>query len=111
MKMRFRSLLFLLLAFPQLAHALQSDEILLLVNKNVPESLGLAHFYTNARRLPDGRILSLPLPIGEEISFTNYETQVVPQLRQFLKDNNLDKKITCIVPFFGIPLRIGPHLF
>src|SRR5258706_6463780 len=108
--MQFRSLLLLLPALPQIARALQPDEILLLVNKNVPESLGLAHFYVNARRLPDSRILSLPLPIGEEIAFANYETTVVPQVRQFLKDNNLDKKITCIVPIFGAPLRIGPHL-
>ena len=105
------ALLLLCFAGPsRLALALEPDEILLLVNKNVPESLGLAHFYVNARRLPEGRILSLPLPINEEIAFANYETIVVPQVRQFLKDNNLDKKITCIVPMFGAPLRIGPHL-
>jgi uncharacterized protein (TIGR03790 family) len=99
----------LLLTFSVPTIALHPDQILLLVNKNAPESLPLAQFYVNARRLPDNRILSLPLPISEEISFNDYEQQVVPAVRQFLTDNQLDSKITCIVTFFGVPLRIAPH--
>src|SRR5688572_1514258 len=99
-----------LLASATAAQALEPDEILLLTNKNVRESTPLAQFYANARQIPEGRILALPLPIFEEIAFVNYEQQVVPQIRQFLKENNLDKKVKCIVTFFGVPLRIGPHL-
>src|SRR5687768_3519172 len=52
-----------LAALAPAASALEPDEILLLVNKNIPESRLLAQFYANARRIPEGRILALPLPI------------------------------------------------
>ncbi len=89
------------------AYALDPDQILLLVNKNVPESQKLAEFYKTARNIPDGRICAINIPGGEEIPFDTYENAVVPAVRDFLHDNKLDTKIKCIVTFFGLPLRIA----
>jgi uncharacterized protein (TIGR03790 family) len=89
--------------------ALEPDNLLLLVNKNVPESKKLAEYYASKRNVPDGRTLELDLPFAEEISFDTYENQVVPAVRELIASNNLQEKITCLVTFYGVPLKIAQH--
>src|SRR4051812_36850384 len=106
-----KRLTFILLAvFVYPAVALEPDNLLLITNKNVPESRKLADFYAAARKLPAGRILELDLPSPDEnISFDGYETQVVPVVREYLAKNRLLPKVTCLVTFYGVPLRILPR--
>ena len=86
---------------------LQPDELLLLVNSSNPASQKCAEFYQKARLVPDGRILALDLPNNDEIPFEQYERNVVPAVRAFLRRNGLAAKVKCIVTFYGVPLRIG----
>lgn len=89
------------------AFALQADELLLIVNGNVPASIKTAEFYAKARAVPDGRILKLNLPGAEEVSFNRYESEIVPAVRAFLRDNGLRDKVKCLVTFYGVPFRVG----
>jgi uncharacterized protein (TIGR03790 family) len=91
------------------ARALAPDELLLLTNSTNPASDRCAQFYAKARLVPDGRILSLAIPNNDEISFEQYEREVVPAVRGFLRKNGLQDKVKCIVTFFGVPLRIAGH--
>src|SRR5687767_9170835 len=95
-----------LLALP--APALEPDQIALVVNSKVPASRELAEFYASKRGIPAGRIVALDLPFPEEeIPFAQYDQRVVPAVRSFLVDNGLKDKVTCLVTFWGVPLRIG----
>jgi uncharacterized protein (TIGR03790 family) len=87
--------------------SLTADELVLIVNGNIPVSVKTAEFYAKARLVPEGRIIKLNLPAGEEIPFEKYESEVVPQVRAFLRENELEKQVTCAVTFFGVPIRIG----
>jgi uncharacterized protein (TIGR03790 family) len=98
------------LILPGRALALQPDEIALIVNSNVPESTQLAQFYATARHIPDNRILVLDLPVGDDISFKDYEEQVVPKVREFLVTGQLQDKVKCFVTFYGVPLRISDRV-
>lgn len=89
------------------AWALTPDQIVLIVNSKVPAGQKLAEFYAQQRHLPDGRILALDLPDGDDISFDQYNQQVVPAVRSFLRDHDLEKQVTCLVTLYGVPLRIG----
>ncbi|HTL27708.1 MAG TPA: TIGR03790 family protein, partial [Tepidisphaeraceae bacterium] len=89
------------------ALALQPDELALIVNKNVPDGRALAETYAKARNLPGGRIIELDLPPGDDISVEQYETGVVPAVREFLASHELAHKVRCLVTFYGIPLRIA----
>lgn len=89
------------------ASALTPEQIALVVNKNIPASMKLAEYYAQVRHVPDGRIIALDLPSSEEISFDRYEREIVPTVRQFLRDNGLEKQVTCLVTFFGIPIRVA----
>lgn len=101
-----RSLVVLLLFATPAALALTPDNLLLLTNKNVPESRKLADFYAAQRKLPEGRIVELDLPTGDEITFADYENKVVAPIRDFLAANNLRQQVTCLVTIYGVPLKI-----
>jgi uncharacterized protein (TIGR03790 family) len=85
---------------------LSPQQIALVVNQNEPASLMLAKAYAKARDIPDGRIISLNVPDAEEMDFDTYETAVVPPIRAFLRENDLDRQVRCLVTFYGVPFRI-----
>jgi uncharacterized protein (TIGR03790 family) len=87
--------------------ALEPDQILLIVNRNVPESGKLAELYCQLRQIPPDRIVSLDLPDDAEIPFDTYEMQVVDPIRRFMTDHQLRANIKCLVSFYGVPLRIA----
>ena len=89
------------------AAALQPDQLALIVNAKVPASRDLAEFYARKRGVPAGRIIALDLPFPEEeLSAADFDAKVAPGVRSFLQDNGLKDKVTCLVTFWGVPLRI-----
>ena len=101
-------LVFALLTVAPPALALEPDQIALVVNAKVPASRELAEFYAQKRGIPAGRIIAVDLPFPEEeIPATRYERDVAPAVRKFLNDNKLKDQVTCLVTFWGVPLRIG----
>lgn len=91
------------------ASKLAARNLLLIVNKNDPAGGRLAAFYARQRNVPDGRILALDLPAADEVAFDDYERKVVPAVRTFLTDHMLADEVTCLVTFYGVPLRVGPR--
>ncbi len=102
-----------LLCPPGAAWGLQPDQIALVVNSNVPASRKLAEFYAAQRHVPDGRIIDLALKASsngspvDDIAPGEFDDRVIPGVKNFLTKNALDKKVTCLVTFWGVPLRIG----
>jgi len=89
------------------AFGLGPDDLLLITNKNVPEGRALAEFYAAQRKVPAGRIVELDLPPGEQISADAYDTVVAPTLREFLQKEKLVGRVTCLVTFYGMPLKVA----
>jgi uncharacterized protein (TIGR03790 family) len=98
------------LFLPVTALALEPNQLALIVNKNEPKGVELAEFYAKARGVPDGRIITLDLPAGDELPSDQYASKVAEPVWQFLKQNNLDKQVTCLVTFYGVPLRVGARV-
>jgi uncharacterized protein (TIGR03790 family) len=96
-----------LAAFASRASAvLVPDEILLITNKNSPDSQKLAQMYCKLRGVPPTQIVALDLPNDEEMPFSIYETNVVAPIRQFLEEHQLRSKVKCLLTFYGVPFRI-----
>ncbi len=88
--------------------ALTPDQIILLANKGNPDSLALAHYYQQKRKIPPKNLLLLDVPDKESCDRRDYEQYIAGPVRAFLADK---KKIRCLVSFYGIPLKIkGPML-
>jgi uncharacterized protein (TIGR03790 family) len=92
------------------ALALQPDQIVLITNKNVPESRQLADLYCDLRKIPAGHIIELDLPSDEEMPFATYETNVVAPVRQFLTEHQMVQQTTCLLTMYGVPFRNGPKI-
>jgi uncharacterized protein (TIGR03790 family) len=85
---------------------LTADQIALVVNRNVPESVELAKVYAQARQVPPDRIIELDLPAAEDLPFDDYDRVLAPEIRRQLRQRNLQEKVRCLVAFHGVPLRV-----
>lgn len=85
--------------------ALEPAGVFLIVNKNVPESRELADYYAKARAVPVANIVTIDLPVGEDISRADYDAKLVKPLREALRDRK--SAVKCLVCMYGVPLRVG----
>jgi uncharacterized protein (TIGR03790 family) len=92
------------------ARGLNASELALIVNRNMPEGLKLAQLYAERRQVPDNRIIELDLPRTEQMSFEDYERNVVPPVREFLRLNDPQRHVKCLLTFYGVPFRIAAHV-
>lgn len=106
--------LLLLLMLPvSLAHAqisgagLSGENLLLIVNRNQPAGLELANYYARVRGVPEKQILVLEMPVGDDMGRVFYEQKVAAPIQKWFKDTPGSDKITCLVTFYGVPLRVG----
>ena len=90
--------------------ALEPDQILLITNKNVPDSQKLANLYCQLRGVPADHICPLDLPDAEEMPFNTYETGVIAPIRQFIIGHGFQGRITCLLTFYGVPYRINDRV-
>lgn len=83
------------------------DDLLLVINRNVPDSAALAAHYAEVRHVPAGRVVALDLqPANEDISPADYDAKIAAPVRQFLQSPQ-GKNVRCVVTFYGLPLRVG----
>ncbi len=103
-----RFTLFLLLCFVSPAWAaLTADQLVLIANRNLPDSVELARHYAEVRSVPAANVLELDLPVNEKILPPEYERRLVEPVRAFLK-SPAGLNIRCAVLFYGVPLHIRP---
>ncbi|HEX3152694.1 MAG TPA: TIGR03790 family protein [Gemmataceae bacterium] len=93
------------LFFVSPALALEPNEVIVLVNKNVPESRTLADHYLKARGIPADNVIALDLPKDEDIARKDYDEKLVGPLRKALEERK--DKAKCLLAMYGVPLRVG----
>lgn len=99
--------LLLICLLPSASFGLEPKEILILINKNVPQSHQIALYYCEKRAVPKDNILSLELPKTEDITRADYEKALARPVREKLKKCN---GIKVLLTTYGIPLRVGSQI-
>lgn len=99
----FRFLILLISATP--LFALEPQNIMIVANKDMPESISVARHYASKRKVPDENIILLSLPKGEDILRVDFETKLAEPLREALKSKK--DKIKVLLTVYGVPLRVG----
>ena len=99
----------LILLACQGAFALEPDEILVIANKDITESMRLARYYCTQRSVPDKNILALPLSasLKDTISRKNYKKQLVEPIRKKFFTERLMGEIKCLLTIYGVPIKVG----
>ena len=90
------------------APALGPQEVLVVANKRLPESVELANTYASVRGIPSKNILLVKTATTFKISRVGYEKQIAEPVRQALSDRQ-NTGIRCVALMWGVPVRVdGP---
>lgn len=103
------------------------EGLVLIANRNTPESESLARYYAEKRGVPAERVVVLDLPTGETMSRADYEQRLRDPLLAALRDLRMVEQVRreadlvaehdsgwhtvksilrYVVPVWGVPLRI-----
>jgi uncharacterized protein (TIGR03790 family) len=104
-------LLVLLLAPTHPALALAPEDLIIVYNRNLPESEALARYYAAKRRVPADNLLAANVPASESISRDDYETQLAEPLRKMAQGFQATGQQPAVLLVYGIPLRVDDLLF
>ena len=117
---------FLLVIIARAGPLRPAEGVILLANSADPDSLRIARHYAEVRRVPEANIISLPLPLAETISWSEFVVTLWQPLQDELvrrdwikaipmslidpvgrkKFAPLGHRITALVICRGVPLRI-----
>lgn len=88
------------------AAQLNPNELVLLYNRNSDASGSLAQHYAQVRHVPVGRLLGMDLPLGDSISWTEYQ-RAARRIADFISKIDDANLVRCVVTFYGVPLKIA----
>jgi uncharacterized protein (TIGR03790 family) len=99
------------LLFSTIAAALEPNEILVIVNKDIPASAELGQYYCRQRKVPAENILALPLgkTLFSLISRDDYDKKIAEPIRKRLTDQVRESPIKCLLTTYGVPYKVGPR--
>jgi uncharacterized protein (TIGR03790 family) len=99
----------LLLALGVCLQAQTGENVLIVVNKNVPLSRQIADYYRPRRSVPVKNVCTIDTTGDEEIQWNIYQEQIERPVGDCLKQAGLVDKVLYIVTTMGVPLKVdGP---
>ena len=96
-----------LLILPKTCLALVPSEILVIANRNFPQSSELAHYYMKKRGIPEHNLILISTTKDERCSREEYDREIALPVRAYLQ--KLDAKsphIRCLLTIHGVPLTV-----
>ncbi len=99
---------FLFVARPAGA-VLRPEQLLVVVNRTVPEGTSIARYYMKKRHVSVQNIINIDCTREEDVSREEYEKKIAAPVRSFLSKNDPQGiRFLCLVTVYGVPLRVGP---
>jgi uncharacterized protein (TIGR03790 family) len=92
-------------------YGLTADEIAVIANKQQPESLSLARFYMEQRRIPAANLIIIDIDPAEDCRRSDYDLLIAAPVLSFLGKDGRQGKIRCLVTMYGVPLKISSPAF
>ena len=88
------------------AAALAPEQVVVVANANVPESMAATAYYVQQRQIDPCQVVALRTTGGYFISREDYLSQIVVPLRTTLLRRNLAERTRCLVLMWGVPVRV-----
>ncbi len=95
------------LAFPSTASALSARDLVIVFNRNLPESREVAVYYAGKRRVPVENLVGVLVPTSEDISRPDFDQNLAPPVRAAVEKLKAAGGTPAILLVYGIPLRVG----
>ncbi|MEN6384579.1 MAG: TIGR03790 family protein [Phycisphaerales bacterium] len=95
-----------------LCFALEPEQILIIANSDVNESVKIAEYYSQKRAVPANNILKIPLGnnLPELISRQNYDETLAPAIRKEIREKRKSYEIKCLLLVYGVPTKVGSSI-
>ena len=92
------------------ASALEPNEILVVANADIEQSVELGRYYCQQRKVPEGNILLLSLgkTLTGTISRDEYDKRIARPIRRRLSGMS-GWAIKCLLTTYGVPYKVGPR--
>ena len=95
------------LAVPSGALALSARDLVIVFNRNLPESREVAVYYAGKRRVPVDNLVGVDVPTSEDMSRQDYDGKLVPPVKTMVDKLKARSVSPAILLVYGIPLRVG----
>jgi len=89
--------------------ALRPEEILIITNKQLPESVELGRYYCQRRSVPVENVLALNLgtALSDTITRDDYNTSLAGPIRETVNSRSFTGPIRCLLTTYGVPFRVA----
>lgn len=88
--------------------ALTARDLIVVFNRNLPESQAVAAYYAVKRRVPADHLVGVAVPTSEDMSRQDFEEKLTPPVRVLVDRLQAQGRTPAILLVYGIPLRVGP---
>jgi len=88
-------------------YGLTKEEILVVANTRMAESVAIARYYMDKREIPATHLVSVALTLNETMSRDEYDNVLKVAILHAL-DRLSSQRIAAIVLIYGIPLKVDP---
>ena len=89
--------------------ALEPEEVLIIANADIAESVQIARHYSRRRAVPEKNILELSLgaDLRDTISRKDYQDRLATPIRKRFYTDGLLGKIKCLLTVYGVPFKVA----
>ena len=99
--------LLVLLSAPSVSMALSARDLVIVFNRNLPESRAVAAYYAQKRRVPADNLVGVNVSASEDMSRQDYNSKLVPPVKAMVDRLKAKGRTPAILLVYGIPLRVG----
>jgi uncharacterized protein (TIGR03790 family) len=95
------------LTVPSVALALSAPDLVIVFNRNLPESREVAAYYAGKRQVPLDNLVGVEVPTSEDMSRKDYDGKLVPPVKAMVDKLKARGITPAVLLVYGIPLRVG----
>ena len=92
---------------PSVSLALSARDLVIVFNRNLPESQAIASYYANKRKVPPENLVGVDVSSSEDMTRKDYHEKLVPPVKAMVVRLKAQGHTPAILLIYGIPLRLG----
>ncbi len=96
-----------LVSLPAGALALSARDLIVVYNRNVPDSQAVATYYAKKRQVPAENLVGVDVSSSEDMSRQEFDEKLAPPVRALVDKLKTQGRTPAILLVYGIPLRVG----
>ncbi|MFA4903715.1 MAG: TIGR03790 family protein [Desulfobaccales bacterium] len=96
-----------LVSLPSGALALSAQDLIVVYNRNVPDSQAVAAYYAEKRQVPPDNLVGVEVSSTEDMSRKEFDEKLTPPVRTLVNKLKTQGRTPAILLAYGIPLRVG----